>query len=301
MTEFVIGLPVYILLFIGILNLGNLGIGGVLVKGRAYQEMWTNAIDVQTSMADWSMQPAIASGQAAAFHANAGGNALDYALDSAAGVGAVLGQGGILGESYIRVRPVDLVENIGGADGKVTYNIDDIMAADDYKIAKSLMDDAVEYSAFSGVNSALGALNALLTFTGSRPAIAAGIRYGISGGAQPYEVKMFGMPNVTLNAAAHVANAPKATAHAITFAMVRLAMTTEDRYDTAIKFELLPDIDLDFGATGDADVYSSCVQGNENLGEGEEPADCGDPPATENEEDSAGNIWDNIPCNASFC
>lgn len=304
MTEFVIGLPVYIILFLGILNLGNLNIGGVLVKGQAHREMWEEAIKIQTGWRpDWAMNPVAAAGDALAYHNGAGGTLLDKGLDAAAGAGAITGNGGLLADSYIRVRPVDVVENIGGADGQITYDIDDIMAADDYKIAKTLMDDGVNYGAFSGVNSALGALNSLLTFTGARPALAAGIRYGISGGNKSYDVNLFGAPDVTLKYAAHVANAPKATPHTLTFAVVRLAMASEERYDTAIKFTLTPDLQFEYDTAGsDSETYQSCVNGNENLGEGEEPADCGDPPTTDGDaEDARDNFWDSIPCTASFC
>ena len=309
MTEFVIGLPVFILLFLGILNMHSLGLGAVLVKGRAHAKMWHKAIDIQTAyMPEWSMHPVLAAGQAVAFHNATGGNALDYALDASSGLAAATGlSGGIMAESYTRVKPVDFVENIGVANEKVTWNInqDDYLIVNPDSISNSLMNDAIDWGAFSGVDSALSALNSVVDFTGARPAIAAGVRYGISGDYQTDTVKIFGGPTVQLEARSHVANAPRPTSRYITFAMVRLAMAAEDRYDTAIAFTLLPSLEGP-GPAADAtqgiEEYEACQNANSGL-PAEEQTDCGDEPSVDGSDaaDAANDLWDNIDCRGSWC
>lgn len=286
LTEFVIGLPVWITLFIGILNLAQLNQGGVIVKAQAHSDMWNEAIRIQTTwMPDWSNHPVAAAGEAAVFHSQTGGSALDYALDGSGLIAATGVSGGILSESYVRVKPADLVENIGPADGKVTWDLKEVMSTDD-DVAYDLMNDGVEWGAFSsggdGNSGVLGGLNSVISFGGMRPAIAAGIRYGISGGQKEYTVNMMGLPDQTLQARSHVANAPKATSKYLTFAVVRLAMERDDAYDTAIDFKWIPELE----GFGDSDAveqeitdWANCEQGNQDAeANGGETQDCGDPP-----------------------
>jgi hypothetical protein len=244
MTEFVVGLPIFILLFVGILSFQRIGRAGVIVKAEAHSKMWVKAIGVTKNlMPGWSMSPVTAAVEAGVFHGKTGGSALDYALDSGAGVAAVTGvSGGIMGESYSRVRPFDVVENIGDADGEVTYKLNEsYLIADKKFIAYDLMNDAVNYSPGAG-GGALGVLNNIVTGLGARPAIAAGIRYGISGDYSTKDVKLFGGQTATFEARSHVANAPRPTSRYITVAVVRLAMAKEKDYDVAIKFTIVPDL-----------------------------------------------------------
>lgn len=307
MTEFVIGLPVFIMLFIGILNMHALALGGVLVKGRAHAKMWTKAIEVQTDIVPgWEASPISAAGEAANFHRNTGGTLLDYALDAGEGVGAITGaSGGIMANSYMRVKPIDYVENIGATyDGDVTWNInEDYLIVQEDSIANDLMSDALDFSAFGGSSGGLGILNGVLDFAGVRPALAAGVRYGISGDYQEDTIRMFGgRVNANVAARSHVANAPRATSRYVTFAVVRLTMAKKDRYDTAIAFTLKPE----FEGMGDAmevevREYEECQDNNANLPPGETPADCGDAPEVEpagNEDDLWGNTGD---CKGSWC
>ncbi len=297
LTEFVIGLPVYIILFIGILNLHQLEHGAVLVKAQAHSDMWEKAIEMQTQlMPDWDMQPAIGAGRAAYYHSQTGGKALDYVLDGENLVTAFGVSGGNMLESYTRVRPLDLVENIGSADGKVTYDINEeyIVEWED-SISNDLLNDGMRWGEFQNVtgNGFLGGLNSIISMSGMRPAVAAGVRYGISGGQAERTVNMIAFPDRTIEARSHVANPPRATSKYITFAVVRLAMTKEDRYDTAIKFEWIPSFEGPGGETYNPDAqqeYEDCMAANAAAQQnGGETTDCGNPqdqvPGSGNERD----------------
>lgn len=262
MAEFVIGLPVFVLMFVGIASFLRIGQAAVVVKAEAHAKMWEEAIPITTDLIpEWSMNPELAAGQAGWFHNQTGGNALDLVLDSGSGAAAATGiSGALMAESYSRVKPVDIVEDIGDANEKVTYNLnEDYIIADSNSVSNDLMNDALDFSP-NGGGGALGALNSMLTLTGSRPAIAGGVRYGISGAFATKEVKLFNGQIATFEARSHVANAPRPTSRYITVAVVRLAMTKEDRYDTAIEFDMTPDLSgiLDaanailFGGKGDA-------------------------------------------------
>lgn len=296
MTEFIIGLPVFVLLFVGIASFVRIGQAGVLVKAEAHAKMWQKAIPVTTNLnPGWAMSPITAAGEAAVFHNNTDGSALDYALDSGSGLAAVTGlSGGIMAESYSRVKPVDIVENIGAANEKVTYKLDEsYLIPDKQSIAYDLMNDGVNFSA-SGGGGVLGALNGLLSFAGARPALAAGVRYGISGDFATRQVTLFNKTTTTFEARSHVTNAPRPTSRYITVAVVRLAMEKEDRYNTAIAFTFIPDMgaiietatDWLKGAIKAAAKFKlgKWKRGKQNAGR-----------------QYADQIWSAVPCRGSLC
>lgn len=318
MTEFVIGLPVFIILFVGILNLHSAGVNSVLVKGTAHSKMWVKAIDIQTRFVpEWSTHPISAAGRAAYLHQQTGGNALDYALDSADGIAAASGlSGGIMAHSYSRAAPVALVDSVS-PDGKpVTWDLSkEYLIPEEESVSYALMNDAIDYGSFGSItgNGVLGGLNSIVDFGGMRPAIAAGIRYGISLDWDERPVKLFGMPDQQYEARSHVANAPRATSRYITFGVVRLAMerpSTDGRYTTAIAFEWIPDLamneTMDFARAQDAeDEHRECEESNAAAAaEGGETTDCGGTPEVDDSGDDYRNDFlDDIEagCRGSLC
>ena len=310
LTEFVVGLPVFMLMFVGIVNLWAVGLAGVRTKGTAHNKMWAKAIDIQTRFSPtWASQPSLAAGEAAVFHNETNGSALDYALDTAGGIAAATGlSGGIMADSYMKVRPLDTVENIGAADGRVTWNINEdyIIELDD-SISNALMNDALDFGAFRAVGSGfLGTLNGVVSGTGMRPAIAGGVRYGISGDYQRYDYNVLGLGTRTAEARSHVANAPRPTSRYITFAVIRLAMTMHDNYDTAIVFKFVPDFDIptEFSSQqGQIEAFQQCQQDNADAAANGQPEqDCGDGPDVGDPTGTAeDDFWNNTGCTGSLC
>ena len=265
----------------------------MIVKAEAHAKMWEKAIPVTTNfMPGWSVSPAPAAGEAAYFHSQTGGNVLDYAMDGGPGVAAITGAaGGLMGESYSRVKPVDIVENIGDANEQVTYRLnEDYIIEENDSISYDLMNDAVNFSPGGG-GGALGMVNNLLSFAGARPAIAAGVRYGISGDFSTKQVQLFGGQMATFEARSHVANAPRPTSRYITVAMVRLAMTKQDEYDTAIKFDVIPDISQAFSTALDwAKSFANPFKGGKRKKKKKNQG-----------RDLADQLLNVIPCRGSLC
>lgn len=101
MTEFTICLPAFLILFVGITELGQLEEAGLQVQLRANKEMWGNAIPVQKTMMDIVHQ----SPQLAALQGGAQvlGNTSEYPVADFALGGSYLGLGfnGTEGEAEV--------------------------------------------------------------------------------------------------------------------------------------------------------------------------------------------------------
>ena len=303
MTEFVIGLPVFILLFVGIINLQMAGSNSIIVKGVAHQKMWRKAIDVQTGyVPDWSVNPALAAGHASWFHSQTGGSALDYALDAGDGAAAALGlSGGIMANSYSRVKPIDFVENVGAYDGRITYDLNaEYLVSESDSVTNALMNDAMDYGSFSSItgNGVLGGLNSVVDFVGMRPAVAGGVRYGISGDWHEQSVNLIGMPETTYYARSHVANAPRPTSRYITFAVVRLAMEKDSHYTTAIDFDWKPEFedrpDYNMGSDELTDIEDCQAANAEAEAAGEDTTDCGEPSVSDDADSARDEFWGQV-------
>ncbi len=180
-TEFVITLPIFIMCFVGTLQLGLFNEKSVKTWARAHRNTFELAIP--SSKVRWSpfMQPTIGAGLSGAgllfgnkpIHQTSVQRGLVMAAEGTTYLG--MGLKGHWGESAARTWPVDQVVNMRYVEGYRSSDSATIIGQS--KLAKDLVDEGV--GNFSGSGSgALGAINALLSGSGVRPAMAAGQRYG---------------------------------------------------------------------------------------------------------------------------
>jgi len=176
-TEFVMFLPVFVVTFAGIVNLGKFGYETTETQILAQKKLWANVMPITHGMADGGEHmTARTGGVKAGLHvgdlATDGDNPQQVA-DGMEGVimGVGLGLGGHWGESYARVKPFKLV----GFATDVDPTIDPSAIVGDPSFPNSLLNDSVDQPKPDGL---VDIIKTLLVGTGGVPAIAAGIRYG---------------------------------------------------------------------------------------------------------------------------
>ncbi len=234
-TEFVLTLPIFIVIFIGIVEIGMMNAHSIVVESRAYRMMWTYAVPItKTPVVPIHMAPA--SGGATAL-AEMGMIHTRTGLQEAFVTGAEIGTYGLLttngtwGESRARAFIADPFFEFGaGLEGRVVLNPSTSIIGDsDY--VKDLYNESIDFSGSGG--GALGALNAILSGAGIRPAIAAGARYGMAVG---YWQDQKTVARITTDFRAHfttlVAPYPMGgnTNELITTAVTRLTMESHGPY-----------------------------------------------------------------------
>jgi hypothetical protein len=213
MTEFVIVLPVFILVFNGVMVLGQFTRKGSEAPIRAYKKTFENVLPFQTN---WWGQPAHMQTGAAAIDAGIqlAGDAQAHNLSTSVNIASNISEGaaytglgvrGHMGESYARTNALTVLpgtelsgcDSIGPAwpsdctdlndssgisaitttNGKLTSDLTDLTGDSDY--AYALFNDGTDATAFTGGGGGiLAMLNAVITAVGIRPAIAANVRYG---------------------------------------------------------------------------------------------------------------------------
>ncbi len=216
MTEFVIFMPAWVVVLIGVFALGRLGLDTTRVKMTAQKQMWDEVIPLTDSDLDIHMSPRLG-GPAAGVHL--GGLASDSDNDQqvqdgveAAIMGGGLGVFGHWGESYARVAPFQIVGSIADfaqVDDLTFRGGTDIL--NDRSYPKMLLDDSLEAAVPSGSGFA-AILGAVLGASGIMPAIGAGVRYGtVFGEVEDEQINM--AAGQTTAASAHydilVAPSPK--------------------------------------------------------------------------------------------
>ncbi|TXD35069.1 pilus assembly protein [Lujinxingia vulgaris] len=200
MTEFVMFLPVFVLIFIGIFELGRVYDGSLRARGMAF----VHTVEKFRSVQDTSFKDAITSNGPARWAATPVGASIDSTSqlfrtppNQRAGIREVvarreaqafsqtegLGQHGSLGEALGRVRLVQ-------AAGVELLGVDHIINDDlttffgDSPLALELFDDRPQNAVSSsmetsGIMGQLGArANQMINSAGARSAIGANVRYG---------------------------------------------------------------------------------------------------------------------------
>ncbi|MGM0556680.1 MAG: TadE/TadG family type IV pilus assembly protein [Myxococcota bacterium] len=177
MTEFIITLPVVVIIFAGLVGLGRLGHETGRVKIEAQKQMWENA----TAAGAGEMTPRASLGDMSEF--------------SGIISGVATGGGGHWGESYSRVKVADMA---GLADKQEpTFNPDDIVG--DTVYANSLVNDTMDPTPPS--NAMAGIISMAVSMSGVIPNAGAGIRYGtVEGRVENEEVAGFMGQTVELSA-----------------------------------------------------------------------------------------------------
>lgn len=235
MTEFVMTLPMFILAFIGVIQLGHVSEISVRTWAKAHRN--TFEVALLPSKVRWSphMQPAVGGGIGAATlglgspNSTTGVQTAFYTASELSTYGLMAWKGH-WGESQSRTFLLDTVVDFRYVDSHVTMDSSDIIG--DSEFAKALVDE--EAGNFSGSGGgALGAVNALISGTGVRPAIAAGMRYGAVGAWSDDTISVLGR-DVSTRASFNTLVPPfplkDFEAAAVPTGIVRITMESYDPY-----------------------------------------------------------------------
>lgn len=232
LTEFVITLPIIILLFSGIVTLGQLGMAATRVKARAQSDMWRKVVDPRPI--DDHVSPRLAAFKGARYFSDG-----EYlaGLDS-----ATTFAGGHWGESYVRVKPLALEPaarqttpgNVPGlarapAIGEVTQ--DPERKIGDSPFAATLVKDNLDRDVLPQNKDINSILTSVTVGSGIVPYLGAGIRYGTEFGEATDTVKGYG-----LQARYIVAVAPKPTSEFQSWGVARLSAELQPNYRNLMRW-----------------------------------------------------------------
>lgn len=244
MTEFVIGLPVFILIFAGMGSIYRLNEEALKAKAEVNAKLWEAA-----DPGSGAIIPVFALGNV--------GNFEDLANNGA----SVLG---IYADSYVKSFVPLLLPGSRPSSGCFTLECGQIGMSDEM-FSKKLLDDNVLNSGGLSADGWASVLSSALTVTGSRPAFAAGIRYGAVDSASvsrsvstpmwgdySFETGDLQLPGVT-----------DPTHRILAVALTRVEFATNDVFN-----EQIPEFDenFDFGSSSvSAGECTSAVQETENC------------------------------------
>ncbi len=179
-TEFVIFLPIWIMVFIGIINLGRVGIFGTKVQLRAQRELWNKSIQVTSQFESIEHQSAVGSAviTAAAYGQVAGlpnndqvGNDGVEAIATGVGMGAY----GHFGESAEKAFIPASLAVPSAIRGK--YDPKEVLGQDDTnRYPHKIVNDTLAAQSFSGGIASI--ITTVIAASGFVQSTAAGIRYG---------------------------------------------------------------------------------------------------------------------------
>ena len=234
-TEFVITLPIFIVIFVGILQLGTVTAHSVVVDARAYKNTWDAAIPIsQQRFNAVHMVPAVAGaaaiGQVGPYqHTTTPLQEAFVTIEETLTYGA-MALDGTIGESGVRVMTIDPLFDLFGLEGNVQTSLNANIIGDS-GYAADLFDESIDFNVSGG--GALAVLNSVISATGTRPAIAAGMRYGTVAGAESDTSNWLGL-SVTYGAHFNTLVAPfpqgSAGDERLMTAIARLTMESHDPY-----------------------------------------------------------------------
>ena len=184
LTEFVVLLPIFLLIFTGIGQLAQLSHEGIRVKARASRNTWKAARDAQSRAPNGNhLHPRIAAnGARSEIQSHDSPNGDTQALNKNAG----LARRGTAGEAQSAVRFVGRAPSMGAPSG-------DPPGSDVDDFPQDIVDD----SRRNTVRRGSGALapfsgSAALSKVAPNPAVAAGTRYGMVVGEDDASVRLAG-------------------------------------------------------------------------------------------------------------
>lgn len=235
LTEFVITMPVYLFFFSGIITLHQLQEVRLYSHQKTSAELWEKAVDMQTSYFSGGLSPGAGAINTGAYYAKANDLAsITGALDT--GDAAL----GMYFESGIKAGAID---NVPFLNANITpepkMNLaPDIMNEESH--AHTLMNDRI-FSIGSCNGSGIGNILCLvLSGTGARPSLAAGIRYGVVGAVDKtnYNTPLFDNNNVKARYNVAAPTYPNERWEAL--ALSRLEMSNgHDAYDELLEFGIV--------------------------------------------------------------
>lgn len=210
MTEFVIGLPVYVLIFSGMGMLYTYNSEALLVQSQAYAALQADSFGKTSQMV-----PLVG----AATSVDSMGDLFTSGLSA----------GGIYVDSYAKVKiPEMLLSDVP----EPHYLIGDIMGSSDDYVGHRLLNDMVDPTWNGG--SFAGVFMSLVQTSGAGPAIGAGIRYGASEGEAS---RSFSHPwgDQTFESGKLTTPAPTAATHRLApVLLTRLEFSLTERFDESI-------------------------------------------------------------------
>lgn len=211
LTELLLTLPIFITVFAGVVHIGQLHQQAILSEGAAYKKTFNKALSVQNSDLGSGLS-GLLQGSTDAVHMSPASASADATVQLETyqprqeGLlkGAVkvaehttysfdgLALSGHLGESYSRVRPLNMV-GVGflGVDDAVTPNPEDLFGHS--YLTRDLLYDGPNadfdgsssgFSVDAPLQSMYSLINGAVTMTGARGALAANMRYGTVTGVQ---------------------------------------------------------------------------------------------------------------------
>jgi hypothetical protein len=229
MTEFVIGLPIFIMIFSGMGVLYRLNHESLIVKADANAQMWA---DAEASMV--GMVPLVG----AATSVGSIGDLFQNGLSGA----------GIYADSGVKVRiPKTLMPGAVSVTPKLT--IGGIMGTTDEYVSHRLLNDMVDPTWHGG--GFVGAFNSIVQTSGAGPAIAAGMRYGaVDGEATRSFSTKFG--DLNFESGKLDVPMPNASVHRVApVIMTRLALEGTERYKKPIQ---VFDMSMNLNSEGREDI-----------------------------------------------
>lgn len=264
-TEMVIGLPIFVMIFSGMGMLYKFHHESLVVKGMAYRDLWQ-------SDADGSLLGMIP---------------LVGAATSIGSIGDVFQNGlsgaGIYVDSGVKAKiPATLMP---GAGISPKYTLTQITGGDQNMINYRLLNDLVNPTFNGGGFSA--AFSSLIQTTGAGLAIGAGIRYGAAQGSASHSADGGVWGQINYESGEIDLPARTAATHRVApVVLTRLEFSNSDRFDESIPvFEMDPNFSSEATSEGNScqtqsNAYSSCLSANNNdpdACDGSKPSgDCAD-------------------------
>lgn len=228
LTEFAITLPIYLILLVGLLNLYHLHQNALMSVQRSTAEMWDDAIQTQRFPWRAEVMPATAAISTGLFYNSVGEFPGFYS-----GIDVSAAAGGLYTDSWMKAGAMNQIPNVNvSPDPKRRLN--QIVCNPSH--AHSLMNDQADFRSLN-FGSFGNFINSLAGLSGTRPAIAAGIRYGTVEGS---DRTTFGPSDGRFQAEAltySVASAPTMPSdHLFGVVFTRLEMGTESGWRDMIVF-----------------------------------------------------------------
>ena len=284
MTEFVIAAPIFVFMFSAILRLYRFEELAVQGEGAAFALALQDFNDIQSAFnpIDDNVSPQIAAVGSGLYHRDTSiVRERDLALDllyDVAPYAPVAGMGGTLAEQRSRLLlagsvnsvaddveldPAMLFSNVRALTNNMP--IEPSAAGTDTVLTNDLLDDGFSFSSMGNFNGGnpMSFVNSALSSAGARPAIAAGIRYGVSKGKFDEESEEFLGRTWRVQSYSHIIAPPRPTSKWITRGIVHAYLAQDDwkNYnDTIPKFAMTPDLDSTTPEAQDASNQASACQ-----------------------------------------